>query len=244
MSLIHEMMRFGKFVGGGVSSWNDLTDKPFYSEPGEVLPETTVEIDPEMGMAALPDMSIHAGDECTIKYNGTEYVCKCVDMGGGVLALGNSGVLDEENPVDTGEPFVLAKVDSGAGALMWTVVPLDGSTSVTLSIIGQVHHPVPDKYLPYKIVDINISTNESSSGEIIYVPDMQYSLVREYALMPQTLVRCIVNAGTDKAFFNLYDITDGCVGFKRFCIDIGDKVVEEMIVLYADGRCAYMKNHA
>lgn len=144
-------------TGGGASSWNDLTDRPFYSEPGEVLPETTVEIDPEMGMAALPDMAIHAGDECTIKYNGTEYVCKCVDMGDGALALGNWGVLDEENPVDTGEPFVLAKANDGNGTLVWCVVPLDGSASVTLAVDGQIVKKIENKYLDEKWIQKTVT---------------------------------------------------------------------------------------
>lgn len=208
--------------GGGVSSWNDLTDKPFYSEPVEVLPETTVEIDPDMGIGMLPDLAIIADDECTIKYNGTDYVCKCVDNGQ-TLALGNFGMLDEENPVDTGEPFVIATVDVGDGNIAWAIVPLDGSASVTLSIIGQAHHPVPDKYLPTfgnaNIFDISATGNSSGTSNLVSFEGYTAADVYKLVNLPNTIVRIFYKSGGHYAYvFNLEETrsNEKCVTFSYF----------------------------
>jgi hypothetical protein len=190
-----------------VTSWNDLTDRPFYSEPGEVLPETTVEIDPESGMAFLPDMAIFGGDKCTIKYNGTEYVCVCAESDEGLLGLGNYG-MDSDPPVDTGEPFAMAKADIGNGVLVWVVAPLDGSTSVTLSVIGEVHHPVPDKYLPITGADLLFTLAQNPKTGEIYVSEANMDARTAWlrAKSPNTIIRAISN--THAPVLNLFAVFD------------------------------------
>lgn len=135
---------------GKPTKWEsaDYQPRTHWSEPVEVLPETTFEVDADIGAALLPDMAISADDNLTVKYNGTEYKCTCADMGDGMLAFGNYGVMvDPENPVDTGEPFAAVKTDSGDGTLVWACVSLDGSATFTLSIEGEVATKIPTKYL-------------------------------------------------------------------------------------------------
>lgn len=143
--------------GGGVSSWNDLTDKPFYSERVEVLPETTVEIDPDIGVGIISgEFTMEVGKEYTIIYNGVEYVVSNGFELRDEFIIGNAGALAETFPI-TEEPFCLAYgniMDDGTYA--WAVAALDGSTSVTLSITLDNVTPIPQKFVteafPYWIV--------------------------------------------------------------------------------------------
>lgn len=138
---------------GGASSWNDLTDKPF-GEIVEILPETTVEIDPEMGMGIIPaEFTLEVGKEYTITYNGVAYVVSNGLAVEGDFAIGNLGAMEETAPM-TEEPFCLAyspldEDDSGNPIYGWAVAALDGSESVTLSITAM--KTLDDKYLSNNI---------------------------------------------------------------------------------------------
>jgi hypothetical protein len=143
---------------GGVSSWNDLTDRPFYSEYeiGTVLDETSHVFggpDDIVFMMTEP-VSVFTGEEYIVIWNGTEYTCVCgeFDMEGVTFqSLGNLGAMGIGD--DTGEPFhvTVIPVDMvetvGATA---QIIPLDGSTELTISITGTVETviPLPAKYLP------------------------------------------------------------------------------------------------
>lgn len=120
----------------------------------EILPEATVEIDPDDGSGALPvDFLLEPNKPYTIKHNGVEYAgCVGVNVYEGVIAFGNLGVMDESLPV-TEHPFLLiSQAVSIDGNYDYTlgVVPLDGSETVTLSISGEeeIAHKIPGKYLP------------------------------------------------------------------------------------------------
>jgi hypothetical protein len=121
-----------------------------YSEVKEILPEITVELDPEAGMGVIPvDFTVEAGKEYMVKYNGVEYVTTCMEVAG-TFALGNAGALGGGVPVTT-EPFCLAYSvldhDENDNPIMgWAVAALDGSASVTLSIKGEVVTKIPAKY--------------------------------------------------------------------------------------------------
>ena len=138
--------------GGGVSSWNDLTDKPFYSE-NMALVDTTLEIDPDMGAGILFDpIGLIAGMKCTVTWNGTEYVCTAQSFDGmGVpgVVVGNLGAMMGE--AGTGEPFLIMEVppeiaaEEGFYAVAYAI---DGSTSVTLVIAGEVTKTIDPKFLP------------------------------------------------------------------------------------------------
>lgn len=139
---------------GGAKSWNDLTDKPFYTEIGEtVLIETTFDIDPENGECYLMDVfSLAVGNTYSVNWNGTEYHCvaESFDMEDvPVTLLGNIGAMTGEGVTE--EPFLINVLPAEIAVEMGvsgSVIALDGSTSATVSIKEVIVHPLPAMYLP------------------------------------------------------------------------------------------------
>lgn len=150
--------------GGGVSSWNDLTDKPFGTEIGEVaiLPETAIEFDPESGEGAIADvLPVVTGNTYTVYWNGTEYTCVAgiFEMEGVPLAaIGNLGAMTGEGATD--EPFVLIALPAEIAAQIGVgcgVYAIDGSTSATVSITeqGETVKKIDAKYMPDSVPHID-----------------------------------------------------------------------------------------
>ena len=121
--------------------------------PGEHLPEGVpyvvgglVELFPETelvlgdGAFIFPSkVDFVEGESYTVKWNDVEYVTKAVTMeedGMTGVVLGNFGLMSGGE--STGEPFVLVYAPEAYSAQGFTgmVMPLDGSTSVTISIVG------------------------------------------------------------------------------------------------------------
>ena len=153
---------------GGVTSWNDLTDRPFGEEQGlvEVLPEITVALDGGNGfLATIPPLVI--GENYTVNWNGTKYSCVAQDMSAvalGAVAIGN---LKDFGVADTGEPFVIA-VFPGENTSLFS---FEGLSAVTVSIVGNgnVIKTLDPKFLPggsavelYGDYDLVINTNKDS----------------------------------------------------------------------------------
>jgi len=116
--------------------------------------------------------SLVEGKEYTVNWNGTAYVCTCSKMAMGTLSglgLGNFGALSGGE--NTGEPFVLGVFDAANAPVPAAAVPLDGSTTLTLSITGTIENitPVPEVYLPKLayVIDVNEEElNEGSDGSM------------------------------------------------------------------------------
>lgn len=148
----------GKLGDNSQSDWfaaeseaGHVLNRTHYEET--ILPETTLSIDPEEGVGFIPqDLALNVGDKPTIIYNGTECVCTVLDMGDGQKYIGNMGAAEESFP-NTGEPFLILYTFVDDANMGWGIVPLDGSSSVTLSIKKYV--PIPQQYLanafPYYI---------------------------------------------------------------------------------------------
>ena len=143
-------------ANGKPTKWKaaDYQPRTHWSETAAILPETTVEIDPDEGIGTIPvDFVLEVGEPYTIKYNGVEYAdCVGVEENEGVIVFGNLGALDGQFPV-TEHPFVMvsaAEDMDGDGNIdyMVAVFPLDGAESVTLSIEETVVQRIPTKYLP------------------------------------------------------------------------------------------------
>ena len=140
--------------GGGVSSWNDLTDKPFYEESSivEILPETTLTTtDPGEFIIAENPPVIEGGKTYVVGWNGTDYTCGSVDLAelsGGQVSGVMVGNMSLQGLADTGEPFCIISMD---GVLVVQTVGVDPlPTEATISIKGEstVVHKLDGKFLP------------------------------------------------------------------------------------------------
>ena len=141
-------------MGGGVTDYNDLENRPVYAETVEVLPETTVEVDPDSGEGVLPDVvDVQVGKTYTVRWNDTDYICTAQvhepQEGIQAAALGDLGGMTGGE--STGEPFVVIVLDSATAAAVGAGVmfmALDGSETVTLSIVGEAVKKLDKKFLP------------------------------------------------------------------------------------------------
>lgn len=157
--------------GGGVSSWNDLTDKPFGEtvETVPVLEETTYdgfeEYDGVYSYAVSPpNYTLSPGETYIVEWNGESFTCTAQDtiMSGVVIvALGNASAFGLSG---NNEPF----------CIVWnqyevTYASLDNKTSNTVGIYqgGTTIKTIDPKYLPMEAIDARIDAyiEEALGGE-------------------------------------------------------------------------------
>ena len=114
------------------------------SGPSEVviLPETVLTASEETGGQApiMTPLSATPTEGATAKvtYNGTEYICTnvCVEEDGiRSYMLGNLDALGTFSGGNPDAPFVVALIPDGVDGAYGIVMPMDGATSITLSIV-------------------------------------------------------------------------------------------------------------
>ena len=92
--------------------------------------------------AALTNvLDIVGGQTYTVKWDGTEYECVCIDADGSV-ALGNTSIMGVGN--NTGEPFLFLPAEGNV------VITLETSASHTISITQteETVTPMAEEFLP------------------------------------------------------------------------------------------------
>lgn len=220
-----------------------LPDGYPYMEMTDILPETTVEIDPDISQGVLPDvLDVKIGDTVTVKWNGAEYNCTValfpnpeipVPCIGNIDAVGGTG--------DTGEPFVILFFDAETAAAMGAGImfyALDGSATVTLSISKEVARKIADEYLPEgmpyaqpfdDVIMAAWPTNGIASGSYTYFSDPVGKLVEGSwykvtlgGVVYETVARRNLN---DNAFVlgnGRGDDYSTLYGYAPFTIEIGD----------------------
>ncbi len=137
--------------GGAQADWNaaegalgHILNKPFGIVSAWVLPETTA-VTEEMGegMSGAEFVSSGTpvdGEVYTVMWNGVAYQTTAIGMDG-EFAMGNIGLL--QGGESTGEPFVVVFAEEFILA-----IPIDGSTTVTMSIRGPVLRKIDGEFLP------------------------------------------------------------------------------------------------
>lgn len=150
-------------AGGEQADWNEsdpaskayVQNRTHWSEiaEAEILPEETYTI---LNMAEpvaviMSPLTLVAGESYTITYNGTAYICTAFADEEGNSLIGNASALDDQLP-PTDEPFLIGIFSEELAAengFYGMILPLDGSETFTLSIMGksEVVHPLPKKYL-------------------------------------------------------------------------------------------------
>lgn len=148
----------------GVSSWNDLADKPFYEEAGTqtLLPEQEVSGFSSGQVALACSGELVVGENYTVAWDGTEYRCTAFDVPDiGGVAIGNGAMAGLS---DTGEPFIVGYAPAYGWICLalyysetngWTTYPIDTRR------IGIIHEtavikPLDAKYLPMEAIDARI----------------------------------------------------------------------------------------
>lgn len=147
---LHDALLAKAFGGGGgsggVSSWNDLTDKPFgESENAVLLPPTQFVYDGSSFFVTPGYIEFIPGKTYTVNWNGVDYATVCFEgeyEGMLMAGLGNPAAVGGPN---NNLPFVIACMQGMIGA-----TPLDGSTAVTVGITGYSVITIDHKYLPVK----------------------------------------------------------------------------------------------
>jgi hypothetical protein len=137
---------------GGVSSWNDLTDKPFYTESTGVvtlLDETQIPLD-SGGMFTMSAEGnvFQEGLTYFVTFDGSDYECVSFErIDNGILGymIGNLAFLGGEN---SNEPFLIAGIPSEQMVVI--IAPNYAGTTVTIKIMvnSEIVHPLDKKFLP------------------------------------------------------------------------------------------------
>ena len=149
---------------GGVSSWNDLEDKPFSEELGMVALFDEQEVTgfqihsvyqlPFKAFTPSPFLLI-PGETYQVRWNDTVWNCTAIDGNTtipGAVGIGNGYLFGQP---DTGEPFAIVTF---ATTNELGICPLDGSETVNVGIFqeGMVVTPLDAKYLPMEAIDARI----------------------------------------------------------------------------------------
>jgi hypothetical protein len=164
----------------GVSSWNDLTDKPFGEEEGMAAVMEEQDIDgfannlgygvPARGFDfgnGMDAFTLEPGVEYTVMWDGEAYPVQLQDvsaiMGANAYALGNAAAI-EPSFSGNNEPFVIGWTEVGV-----VFLALDGSDAashrVGISKRAQIVKTLDAKYLPMEAIDERIDAYISAALE-------------------------------------------------------------------------------
>lgn len=133
---------------GGVSSWNDLTDKPFYKSEETILDGTFEFVDAGGEMSGMylhqigdADFSLSDGQSYTVVWDGKEYQCTAAIIMGEVL-MGNLGLA---GMADTGEPFCFMSFNGVCAAGTF-----DTAANHTVKVSTETIKTIDPEFLPAK----------------------------------------------------------------------------------------------
>lgn len=191
-------------VDAGVSSWNGLTDKPFYEESSEVTILDNVVIDcsslPHYEIADFP-YEFTEGNTYTVTVNGTEYSCVAYALtapdGSTTQVIGNATLVDMTG--GNNEPFFFDVLEN----YLYAAFSATGTYTVTITTIANNVHKIDSKFVPSECFIVHLSVNNgklsadktyaeiseaSVSGKVI---SLEWSVDGEYYSYQLTFV----NAG-------------------------------------------------
>lgn len=213
-------------IGGSASVQADLAEndpeapgyvknRTHWVEGGvvELLPETTVEFDPDSGLAPLPvdPPELTVGETYIVTWNGTEYEClgQAYEEEGTYIGVGIGDIGAITGGDSTGEPFVLLVVDPSMVEELEAssvVFAMDGSTSATVSIAfnSEVVHKIPMKFLTTPDWDEN---DPEAPGYVKNRTHWRY--IVEDEIIPKANYDFINNGGIRTAFVDGFEISAG-----------------------------------
>ena len=158
----------GTGAGSGVSSWNDLKDKPFGYEEVVFLPETELVFTNNMAMFTPVGVFSEVG-VYRVTFNGKEYECVSTTSGYSGI-IGNPIAFEGE---DNGMPFAIITMLQDDDSLAGIVVSLAGESNATIKIIHRVPKTIHNDFLPKPEVvdfitfdDVRAQTGETCTAKL------------------------------------------------------------------------------
>lgn len=153
-------------TSGGVTSWNDLQDRPFGDETvnAEIVPETEFAFEDGGGLYTCQitnDLSgIQAGDIIKVILDGTVYLCVAKEKYGTVV-IGNPSISGMDFEDHNGEPFYISPVSQMIATNLAGSTHRVGVFGVSTTVV-----PLDEKYIPPSIqrVGYDVILNSSTEG--------------------------------------------------------------------------------
>ena len=192
----------------------------------DILPETELTVMEEVSAAmVMQEVTLTEGNVYTVNYNGTEYACTAISNGSTNLLLGNAGAIDETFPV-TDEPFIFMTIpeeqrDQYMGACA-VAMPLDGSTTFTLSIRGEVEtvYEIPAKYTASKnALVVTTSDGERASVSFDKIRDAVNAGTLVYFTDTSGNIIPLNMLGMSTACFVVIEVNGATVDMTEYTID-------------------------
>jgi len=162
---------------GGVSSWNDLTDKPFYTEMGEGVLYANSNLALTDGQAVINSIGLQPGKTYTVEEGvdsdgGTIQTYECVAqtlaLGDGVayVCIGDIGAVTGGD--STGEPFVILDASEQGVCMVMGVTGQFFLRNFKIIGEGEIIHPLDPAFVSDGLTKIIDFVGPSDDGE--YVP--------------------------------------------------------------------------
>lgn len=152
------------YGGGGVSSWNDIPDRPFGTEIGEAVILDNRRIQFTDGEAVMTPIGLVVGKTYTVEWNepggvNTTVNCVAVESIPGSVIIGNVGLILDGD--DTGEPFIIGDMPSEGMAVAMSIT---GANAAFVTIRGEAElvHYLDAKFVPgglVKVIDFVMHSN-------------------------------------------------------------------------------------
>lgn len=123
---------------GGIG-WTESGEQVLYD--GDLLINTPA-FDSGAVFSLIDIDNLEVGETYKVVWNGDEYACNCIDLGGELVYLGNASIIGV--PIATDYPFVFAVEEGAVGVATMSA----GTYSIKLSKNGETVHQIDEKYLP------------------------------------------------------------------------------------------------
>lgn len=187
-------MEDGIANAGGVTSWNDLEDKPFSAttEMVEILPEQSVTggLEGDIYGSTFAD-EIKAGVRYDTIINGTKYtdVGKTVtveSMTGSYIGNLSLAPFFAEDVSDTGEPFVVVTA-GGEGSIIWGE-ELGETIALAIYEVQEVVEKLDPKFLPEELVIVHEERERTVTCNMTLYDFIQLTEEARFALKGRVVV--------------------------------------------------------
>lgn len=172
--------------GGGVTSWNDLTDRPFWEEEEIILDYQILDFTNGNVFKFSNDKSITLGDILNVYWNDEMYTL-IVNKRYGVIYVGNNTLFFGDDGDDTGEPFAYYCDNSGIYTLNSRC-----KSAVPVKITRKIVHKLDTAHMPCDAVIDVVGGSNFNTADSFTLTYGSYDVLRSKIMgghLPEVLIR-------------------------------------------------------